>query len=41
MQECLKIVDTHRAQNPTVLDTHYDAIRTAMRGVFQELGLAA
>ena len=29
------------AQNPGVLDTHYDTIRTAMRGVFQELGLAA
>jgi len=29
------------AQNPTALDTHYDTIRTAMRGVFQELGLAA
>ena len=29
------------AQNPRALDTHYDTIRTAMRGVFQELGLAA
>jgi hypothetical protein len=29
------------AQNPRVLDTHYDTIRTAMRSVFQELGLAA
>ena len=29
------------AQNPQALDTHYDTIRTAMRGVFQELGLAA
>ena len=29
------------AQNPSGLDTHYDAIRIAMRGVFQELGLAA
>ncbi len=29
------------AQNPTALDTHYDTIRTAMGGVFQELGLAA
>jgi hypothetical protein len=29
------------AQNPSAIDTHYDAIRTAMRGVFQELGLAA
>jgi hypothetical protein len=29
------------AQNPEVLDTHYELIRTAMRGVFQELGLAA
>ncbi len=29
------------AQNPRALDAHYDAIRTAMRGVFQELGLAA
>lgn len=29
------------AQNPRPLDTHYDTIRMAMRGVFQELGLAA
>jgi hypothetical protein len=29
------------AQNPSAIDTHYDAIRMAMRGVFQELGLAA
>ena len=29
------------AQNPSAIDTHYDTIRTAMRGVFQELGLAA
>jgi hypothetical protein len=30
---------SHGAQNPTPIDTHYDTIRTAMRGVFQELGL--
>ena len=29
------------AQNPRAIDTHYETIRTAMRGVFQELGLAA
>jgi hypothetical protein len=29
------------AQNPRVLDRHYDTIRTAMRAVFQELGVAA
>ena len=29
------------AQNPRALDTHYDTIRMAMRGIFQELGLAA
>jgi hypothetical protein len=29
------------AQNSTPLDAHYDAIRTAMRGVFHELGIAA
>jgi hypothetical protein len=28
-------------QHPSALDTHYDTIRTAMRGVFQELGVAA
>ena len=28
-------------QNPSAIDTHYDAIRTAMQGVFQELGFAA
>src|SRR5215470_2870781 len=29
------------AQNPSALDMHYENIRMAMRGVFQELGLAA
>jgi DNA-binding transcriptional ArsR family regulator len=29
------------AQNPSALDKHYDVIRAAMRGVFQELGVAA
>ena len=29
------------AQNPGALDGHYDTIRNAMQGVFQELGLAA
>ena len=29
------------AQNPRALDVHYDAMRAAMQGVFQELGLAA
>jgi hypothetical protein len=29
------------AQNPTPLDAHYAVIRTAMRGVFHELGIAA
>jgi len=29
------------AQNLRALDTYYDTIRTAMRGLFQELGLAA
>ena len=29
------------AQNPSALDMHYDTIRMAMRGVFQELGPAA
>jgi hypothetical protein len=29
------------AQNPSPLDRHYETIRVAMRGVFQELGLAA
>ena len=28
-------------QNPSALDTHYNTIRMAMRGVFKELGLAA
>jgi len=30
-----------RAQNPSPLDRHYEAIRLAMEGVFQELGVAA
>jgi uncharacterized protein with FMN-binding domain len=29
------------AQNPRALDLHYETIRTAMQGIFQELGLAA
>jgi hypothetical protein len=29
------------AQNPTPLDAHYDAVRSTMRGVFHELGIAA
>jgi hypothetical protein len=29
------------AQNPRALDTHYDALRVAMQGVFEELGIAA
>jgi hypothetical protein len=32
---------TRGAQNPSALDAHYETIRTAMQGVFQELGLAA
>ena len=28
-------------QNPRALDAHYETIRNAMQGVFQELGLAA
>jgi len=31
----------HGAQNPRDLDHHYETIRAGMRGVFQELGLAA
>ena len=29
------------AQNPAALDTHYEAIRLSMQGVFRELGIAA
>ena len=29
------------AHNPAPLDAHYDAVRAAMRGVFDELGIAA
>jgi hypothetical protein len=29
------------AQNPTPIDRHYETIRLAMQGVFDELGLAA
>ncbi len=32
---------TRGAQNPRAIDAHYDAIRLAMRGIFDELGLAA
>jgi hypothetical protein len=37
--QCLR--RPRRAQNPTPLDTHYETIRIAMEGVFQELGVAA
>lgn len=29
------------ARNPTPLDAHYDTVRSTMRGVFHELGIAA
>jgi hypothetical protein len=29
------------AQNPRPIDKHYETLRTAMQGVFDELGLAA
>jgi hypothetical protein len=32
---------SRQAQNPRAIDNHYDAIRLAMKGVFQELGIAA
>ena len=31
----------HQAQNPQPLDKHYEVLRVAMQGVFQELGIAA
>ena len=37
----MAIHPAHGAQNPRPLDTHYNPIRTAMRAVFLELGLAA
>ena len=30
-----------KPRNPTPLDVHYESLRVAMRGVFQELGVAA
>jgi hypothetical protein len=32
---------TRGPQNPQAIDTHYDTIRVAMQGVFNELGMAA
>ena len=32
---------SHGAQNPRAVDAHYETIRNAMQGVFQELRLAA
>lgn len=32
---------SHGAHNPTPMDRHYEVIRTEMRGVFQQLGIAA
>jgi hypothetical protein len=32
---------TRGAHNPKPIDTHYQAITVAMKGVFHELGLAA
>jgi hypothetical protein len=37
----LNLRPSRGAQNPTPLDRNYEAIRTAMQSVFQELGLAA
>lgn len=34
-------VPTRGAQNPTPIDKHYETIRIAMQGLFDELGLAA
>jgi hypothetical protein len=36
-----QIRPTRGPQNPTAIDDHYEAIRVAMRGVFNELGVAA
>jgi hypothetical protein len=32
---------SRQTQNPRAIDNHYDAIRLAMKGVFQELGITA
>ena len=37
----LQVRPSRGAQNPRALDAHYETIRSAMLGVFQELGLAA
>ena len=34
-------VPATRAQHPTALDRHYEALRTDMHGLFHELGIAA
>lgn len=36
-----QLVPTRGAQNPTLVDKHYETIRIAMQGIFDELGLAA
>jgi len=36
-----QVLPSRGAQNPRALDAHYETIRSAMLGVFQELGLAA
>jgi hypothetical protein len=36
-----EIAPTRGAQNPRAIDRHYRDMRTAMRGVFHELGIAA
>jgi hypothetical protein len=36
-----EITPARGPQNPTPIDGHYQAIRVAMRGVFNELGVAA
>jgi hypothetical protein len=40
-EESKNLRPSRGASHPRARDTHYDTIRTAMRGVFQELGLAA
>ena len=32
---------SRRPRNPTLLDIHYQTIRTGMQGAFHELGVAA
>jgi hypothetical protein len=41
LKRCSNSGESRGAQNPRPIDKHYETIRTAMQGIFHQLGLAA